>query len=70
MLAVFQGAEPILYLREEESSGCRVEVCGEHQDDEGADQTAVSHLEEELAEDRACKEELEAEVSSVSGELA
>ena len=70
VLGVFLGPEPILYPREEVSGGGRAEDREEPQDDEGADQSVISRLEEELAESRARNKELEAKVSSVSGELA
>ena len=70
VLGVFLGPEPILYPRGEASGGGGAEDHREPDEDEGADRTVISHLEEELAESRARNEELEARVSSVSGELS
>ena len=69
MNGVFLGPEPILYLREELNDGGGVETHGESED-ETVDQSDVVRLEGELAASNACNEELEAKVSSLSGELA
>ena len=70
MNGVFLGPEPILYLREELSDGGGAETHGESEEDEIEDRSDVVHLKGELTASNACNEELEAKVSSLSGELA
>ena len=67
---VFLGPEPILYPREELSDGGGAETHGESEEDETEDRSDVVRLEGELAASNARNEELEAKVSSLSGELA
>ena len=62
--------EPILYPREELSDGGGAETHGDSEERGTVDRSDVVHLEGELAASIARNEELEAKVSSLSGELA
>ena len=67
---VFMGPELILHPHKEENGGSGAETHEEPEEGESADGDRVSHLEEALADSKACNEQLEAEVSHLSGELA
>ena len=61
--------ELILHPHKEESGGSGAETHEEPEEHETADESRVSRLEEALADSKACNEQLEAEVSHLSGEL-
>ena len=70
MNGVFLGSEAILYPREELSDSGGAETHGESEEDGTVDRSDVVRLEGKLAASIARNEELEAKVSSLSGELA
>ena len=67
---VFLGSEAILYPREELSDGGGAETHGQSEEDGTVDRSDVVRLEGKLAASIVRNEELEAIVSSLSGELA
>ena len=64
------GPELILHPHKEENGGSGAETHEEPEEGETADESRVSRFEEGLADSKACKERLEAEVSHLRGELA
>ena len=69
MSGVFIRPEVTLHPHKEESGGSGAETHEEPEEGETVDESHVSRLEEPLADSKACSEQLEAEVSHLSGEL-
>lgn len=64
----FLGPGPVLYPCDEVNGSGREETRGESNEEESVHEGSVPYLEEALASCRKCNEELEAKVSSLSGE--